>query len=109
MHAGTFHRGAMFARRVLLGSSTAAVGTALLAIHVGLAMFGPALAPRHFARFDILHTLMRSPGRVFTRGDLLRGDDALDRTVDAHIKNLRRKIEDDRANPQRIVTVFGVG
>ena len=61
------------------------------------------------AEFDIMHALIRSPGRVFTRAELLRGDDALDRTVDAHVKNLRRKIEDDRTNPQRIVTVFGIG
>jgi DNA-binding response OmpR family regulator len=61
------------------------------------------------AEFDILQTFVRSPGRVFTREELLRGDEALDRTVDVHIKNLRRKIEDDRANPTRIVTVFGVG
>jgi DNA-binding response OmpR family regulator len=61
------------------------------------------------AEFHILQQFIRSPGRVFTRDELLRGDDALDRTIDVHIKNLRRKIEDDRANPTRIVTVFGVG
>jgi len=59
------------------------------------------------AEFRLLETLMRSPGRVFTRDELVEG--GLDRTVDVHIKNLRRKIELDRANPARIVTVFGVG
>jgi DNA-binding response OmpR family regulator len=59
------------------------------------------------AEFRLLETLMRSPGRVFTRDKLVEG--GLDRTVDVHIKNLRRKIEIDRANPARIVTVFGVG
>ncbi|HEY4642865.1 MAG TPA: response regulator transcription factor [Thermoanaerobaculia bacterium] len=59
------------------------------------------------AEFRLLETLMRSPGRVFTRDELVEG--GLDRTVDVHIKNLRRKIEIDRTNPARIVTVFGVG
>jgi two-component system, OmpR family, alkaline phosphatase synthesis response regulator PhoP len=59
--------------------------------------------------FAILEKFLRAPGRVFTRDELLRGEDALDRTVDVHIKNLRRKIEVDRAKPTRIVTVFGVG
>ena len=59
------------------------------------------------AEFRLLETLMRSPGRVFTRDELVEG--GLDRTVDVHIKNLRRKIEADRANPSRIVTVFGTG
>jgi len=59
------------------------------------------------AEFRLLETLMRSPGRVFTRDELVEG--GLDRTVDVHIKNLRRKIELDRANPARIVTVFGTG
>jgi DNA-binding response OmpR family regulator len=59
------------------------------------------------AEFRLLETLMRSPGRVFTRDELVEG--GLDRTVDVHIKNLRRKLELDRANPARIVTVFGVG
>ena len=59
------------------------------------------------AEFRLLETLMRSPGRVFTRDELVEG--GLDRTVDVHIKNLRRKLEADRANPARIVTVFGTG
>jgi two-component system, OmpR family, alkaline phosphatase synthesis response regulator PhoP len=59
------------------------------------------------AEFRLLETLMRSPGRVFTRDELVEG--GLDRTVDVHIKNLRRKLEIDRANPARIVTVFGTG
>ncbi len=66
------------------------------------------------AEFRLLETLVRAPGRVFTRDELMRrafgdGYDGLDRTVDVHIKNLRKKIEEDRANPVRIVTVFGAG
>ena len=66
-----------------------------------------ASVPLTAAEFRLLETLMRAPGRVFTRDELVEG--GLDRTVDVHIKNLRRKIEIDRANPTRIVTVFGVG
>ena len=61
------------------------------------------------AELRILAAFMRSPGRVFTRDELMHGEEALDRTIDVHIKNLRKKIEADRANPVRIVTVFGVG
>ncbi len=61
------------------------------------------------AEFRILERLLLSPNRVFTRDELIEDSDALDRTVDVHIKNLRRKIEDDRTNPTRIVTVTGVG
>ncbi len=64
--------------------------------------------------FDLLVTLMQNPGRAFSRAQLL--DQALgesfegyDRTVDAHIKNLRSKIGDDPKNPRYILTVFGVG
>ncbi len=64
--------------------------------------------------FELLATLMRQPGRVFTRGQLLdaiRGEqgDAFDRAVDAHVKNLRRKIESDPRDPQHVLTVYGVG
>jgi DNA-binding response OmpR family regulator len=66
------------------------------------------------AEFRLVETLMRAPGRVFSRDELMQrafGDsyDRLDRTIDVHIKNVRKKIELDRANPQRIVTVFGLG
>lgn len=51
---------------------------------------------------------------MFSRDELMQralGDacDRLDRTIDVHIKNLRREIELDRARPARIVTVFGLG
>jgi DNA-binding response OmpR family regulator len=66
------------------------------------------------AEFRLVETLMRAPGRVFSRDELMQralGEsyDGLDRTIDVHIKNVRRKIEVDRANPRRIVTVFGLG
>ena len=64
--------------------------------------------------FTLLSTLMRQPGRVFTRAQLLdamHGDEgeAFDRAVDAHVKNLRRKIEADPHSPRHLVTVYGVG
>jgi DNA-binding response OmpR family regulator len=66
------------------------------------------------AEFRLVETLMRAPGRVFTRDELMQrafgaAYDRLDRTIDVHIKNVRKKIEIDRANPRRIVTVFGLG
>jgi len=70
---------------------------------------GGAAASLTRAEFSLLQVLMRSPGRAFTREELIArafGDahEGMDRTIDAHIKNLRRKID-----PSRIVTVFGVG
>ena len=64
--------------------------------------------------FQLLATLASSPGRLFTRAQLLdaiRGSDAesFDRAIDAHVKNIRRKIERDPRNPRYILTVYGVG
>jgi DNA-binding response OmpR family regulator len=69
------------------------------------------LTPREF---DLLVALARTPGRAFTRGRLVEmvfgtGTEVLERTVDAHVMNLRRKIEDDPAAPRLVVTVAGVG
>ena len=66
------------------------------------------------AEFRLVETLMRAPGRVFSRDELMRrvcgaSYDGLDRTIDVHIKNVRKKLEIDRTNPKRIVTVFGLG
>lgn len=62
--------------------------------------------------FELLATLLASPGRVFTRAELLDviGAAAMaERTVDVHIRNLRAKIETDAAEPRYIETVFSVG
>jgi two-component system alkaline phosphatase synthesis response regulator PhoP len=66
------------------------------------------------SEFDILHLLMRHPGRAFTRTEIIEiglGYEyaGLERTVDSHIKNLRRKLEDDPRQPAYIETVFGIG
>jgi peptide/nickel transport system permease protein len=68
------------ARGVLFGSPTAMVGTGLLALHVGLAVFGPALAPYPFAQFNILHTL-EPPSRAFPGGTDQYGRDQLSRVM----------------------------
>ena len=64
--------------------------------------------------FSLLVTLAREPGRVFTRLQLLeaaQGDafEGYERTVDAHVKNLRAKLERDPKKPEYVLTVFGVG
>ncbi len=64
--------------------------------------------------FDLLAALMSAPGRAFSRADLLEAVqgvafEAYERTIDAHIKNLRHKLEPDPANPHYITTVRGVG
>jgi two-component system, OmpR family, alkaline phosphatase synthesis response regulator PhoP len=64
--------------------------------------------------FELLATMMRQPGRVFTRGQLLdaiRGEqvESFERAIDAHVKNLRRKLEGDPSNPRYVLTVYGVG
>jgi two-component system alkaline phosphatase synthesis response regulator PhoP len=69
------------------------------------------LTPREF---DLLYSLAEQPGRVFNRDQLLErvwGHDfaGIDRVVDVHIGLLRRKLEDDPANPTIIQTVRGVG
>lgn len=66
------------------------------------------------SEFDVLHLLMRQPGRAFSRAQLIdealgRDYEGLERTVDSHIKNLRRKLEADPGRPRLIETVFGVG
>lgn len=66
------------------------------------------------SEFDLLYVLMSTPGRVFSRADLLlklQGStfEGVERTIDVHIRNLRTKIEADPAKPVYIETVFGVG
>lgn len=64
--------------------------------------------------FDLLYQLALAPGRVFSRDQLIEAVmgidfDGFDRTIDVHIKNLRKKIEEDTKNPRYIKTVTGVG
>mgnify|MGYP002747977089 CR=1 FL=1 len=64
--------------------------------------------------FDLLQLFMKNPGRVYSRDELLEtiwGQDYIGdfRTVDVHIRRLREKIERDPANPEYILTKWGVG
>lgn len=64
--------------------------------------------------FDLLAVLMRTPGRVFTRTELVdnlseSGFAGLESTLNVHIRNLRLKIEKDPAKPLYLETVFGIG
>jgi len=66
------------------------------------------------SEFRLLQTLARFPGRVYTRGELverLQGCDfePYERTIDAHVKNLRRKLGENARAPRLIVTVYGRG
>jgi two-component system alkaline phosphatase synthesis response regulator PhoP len=66
------------------------------------------------SEFNLLAVLAQHPGQVFTRGQLLDrlhgvAYDGYDRSVDAHVKNLRRKLEPDPAEPRYVETVYGVG
>ena len=74
---------------------------------------GAALRPTP-TEFSLLQTLMENQGHVLTRLQLIEKAlgytyDGYDRTIDAHIKNLRHKIEPDARNPRYLLTVFGIG
>ncbi len=64
--------------------------------------------------FALLEYLMRHPGQVFSRSLIAEhvwnyDFDSVTNVIDVHIKNLRKKIEEDRSKPVRVVTVFGIG
>jgi DNA-binding response OmpR family regulator len=66
------------------------------------------------SEFSLLATLMATPGRVFSRLELLdrlqgTAYEGYERTIDVHIRNLRAKIEPDASNPQYIETIYGAG
>ena len=64
--------------------------------------------------FQLLATMAREPGRVFTRSQLLDAVhgvafESYERAIDAHIKNVRRKLEPEPSTPRYVLTVYGVG
>ncbi len=78
---------------------------------VSVADRGIELTP---TEFDLLAHLVRQPGRVFTRAQLLTAIhgvavESYERAVDAHIKNLRRKLEPDPRHPRYVLTAHGIG
>jgi two-component system alkaline phosphatase synthesis response regulator PhoP len=90
------------------------VGDVTLDVPRMLAKVGKRTIELTSTEFELIATMMRQPGRVFTRGQLLdaiRGEqvESFERAVDAHVKNLRRKLEADPRNPRYVLTVYGVG
>jgi DNA-binding response OmpR family regulator len=70
--------------------------------------------PLTATEFHLLATLARQPGRVFTRSQLLDAIhgvayESFERAIDAHVKNIRRKLEPDPRSPRYLLTVYGVG
>lgn len=65
-------------------------------------------------QFELLRILLGAPGRVFTRGELIQAIsgyeyDGYERTIDVHVKNIRKALEDNPAEPDLLLTVWGVG
>lgn len=64
--------------------------------------------------FKVLYSIASSPGKVFSREELVEKAlgyqfEGYERSIDAHIKNIRQKVEDDPKNPALIMTIYGVG
>jgi DNA-binding response OmpR family regulator len=64
--------------------------------------------------FQLLLALARAPGRIFTRAQLLDAVhgvafESYERAIDAHVKNIRRKLEPDPRAPRYLLTAYGVG
>ena len=108
-------------RAVLRRSRTAARGNEVVRVgdveidtgkmRVSVAGTSVELTP---TEFQLLATLVREPGRVFTRSQLLDAVhgvaiESYERAIDAHVKNLRRKIEPTPGSPRYVLTVHGVG
>jgi len=77
-------------------------------------MVGERVVPLTPTEFELLHCLVRNRRQVCSRSQLLEAArvgafEGVERTVDIHIHNLRRKLEPDPSNPRYILTVFGVG
>jgi DNA-binding response OmpR family regulator len=108
-------------RAVLRRTSGAGVGAEVLRagdVEVDLTKMRVRIGDRPVdltpTEFQLLATLVREPGRVFTRGQLLDAlhglsIDSYERAIDAHVKNLRRKIEPEVGRPSYVLTVHGVG
>jgi DNA-binding response OmpR family regulator len=78
------------------------------------ATVGEHPVPLTATEFELLATLARQPGRVFTRAQLLDAIhgvafESYERAIDAHVKNIRRKLEADPRHPRHLLTVYGIG
>jgi DNA-binding response OmpR family regulator len=110
-------------RAVLRRSGAATSGDADRPLHVGDVTVDPGRRTVTVAgrgvdltatEFDLVAHMARQPGRVFTRSQLLDvihgiAVESYDRAIDAHVKNIRRKLEPDPHRPQHLLTVHGVG
>jgi len=72
------------------------------------------IVPLTSTQFSLLHVLVQHPGQVLTRMQLLDAAhlgvyEGVERTIDVHIHNLRRKLEADPSQPRHILTVYGTG
>ena len=75
---------------------------------------GERSVPLTPTEFELVATLARQPGRVFTRSQLLDAVhgvafESYERAIDAHVKNIRRKLEPEPRQPRYLLTVYGVG
>ena len=107
--------------RAVLRRATAApadeilrVGDVTLDIPRRRVSVGEAQVELTATEFELVATLARHPGRVFTRAQLLdavRGVafESYERAIDAHVKNIRRKMEPDPRRPRYLLTAYGVG
>jgi DNA-binding response OmpR family regulator len=96
------------------GPKTHRFGDVVFEIEAQRCVLGDRVVPLTPTEFALLHVLVRHPGQVLSRMQLLEAAhlgvyDGVERTIDVHIHNLRRKLERDPAHPRYIQTVFGAG
>jgi DNA-binding response OmpR family regulator len=109
-------------RAVMRRAQTAAMGDAVVHVGGSMTLDAPRMQLQVDGRdvvltateFQLLLHMARQPGRVFTRAQLLDAVhgvavESYERAIDAHVKNIRRKIEQDPRAPRHLQTVFGVG
>ncbi|HXA43322.1 MAG TPA: response regulator transcription factor [Candidatus Solibacter sp.] len=109
-------------RAVLRRAETAAAGPDVLRVGDDVELDLPRMEARVSGRrvdltpteFQLLAAMAREPGRVFTRAQLLDAVhgvafESYERAIDAHVKNIRRKLEPDSGAPRYLQTVYGVG
>jgi two-component system, OmpR family, response regulator MtrA len=101
-------------RTQVAATSTVSVGRLAVDVARHRVTLGGTVVECTRGEFAILAAMVRQPGRVFTRGQLLTHTRGLDRnsterTSDVHVMNLRRKIESDPRSPRVLLTVYGIG
>lgn len=97
-----------------VGASPLRVGGLLVDLERRAVLIGERQVELTRTEFDLLAAMAAHPGRVYTRGQLLEivsGEafEGYERTIDAHVKNIRRKLGEDPRAPRYVRTVIGVG